>query len=74
MADERVHEEALGPVVDFGRRASLLDVAAIHDDDPVGERLRLFLIVGDDDRGDAEGALQADEFELQLDAQGAIER
>ena len=45
--------------IDLDRRADLLDAAAVHDDDAVGERHRLDLVVGDVDGGDAELRVQA---------------
>ena len=46
------------PGEDFARRADLDDAAVHEDGDAVGERHRLFLVVRDVDRGDAERALQ----------------
>jgi hypothetical protein len=43
-----------GLVVDFERRADLVGAAGVHDDDAVGDRQRFFLVVGDEDGGDAE--------------------
>ena len=48
-----VDEQRLRRVVDFGRRRNLLDRAARHHRDAVGHRQRLFLVVGDQDGGDA---------------------
>ena len=45
-----------GTVVDLPRAADLLDPALVHDDHPVGELQRLFLVVGDEDGGDAESS------------------
>ena len=50
------------------------DTALAHDRDPVGQRQRLLLIVGDIDDGHAEVALHALDLALQLVAQLAIER
>ena len=58
-----------GQVVDLGGRADLLDPALVHDRDPVAHRERLLLIVGDEDEGDADLALDA--LELELHAPGA---
>ena len=44
-------------VVEIHRRADLLDDAAIEHGNPVGNRQRFFLVVGDKDGGDAELAL-----------------
>ena len=53
-----------GGAVDFGRRTDLLNFTRIHDDDLVGHRQRLFLIVRDEDERDAD--LLLDVFELLL--------
>ena len=39
-----------GLFVDLLRRADLLDLALVHDHDPVGDFERLFLVVRDEDR------------------------
>ena len=44
-------------VVDLGRRADLLELALVHNNDAVGERHSLFLIVGYEYDRDAEVAL-----------------
>ena len=61
-------------VVNVSRRADLLDMPTVHHDDLVGECLGLFLIMRDDDGGDAERALQPDELNLQIESQRAVER
>jgi hypothetical protein len=38
-------------VVEIARRAHLIDVAALHDGDAVGEAERLDLVVGDEEDG-----------------------
>ena len=48
-----------GAAVHLGRRADLLDPAAVHDGDPVRDRERLLLVVRDVDRRDAELELDA---------------
>src|SRR5512138_1924478 len=51
LADE-IGDEAVGRlVVQAVWRVPLLDVAFVHDADPVGEREGLVLVVGDDQRG-----------------------
>ena len=45
-------------IVDVLEAADLLDRALVHHDDPVGDRQRLLLAVGDEDGGDAELLLQ----------------
>ena len=52
----------------------LLDVAVEHDRDAVAHGHRLFLVVGDEDEGDAELALEQLELDLHLLAQLAVER
>ena len=49
-ADELGHERRLRLEVDVGLRPDLLDAARVHHDDPVGDRERLGLVVGDVDR------------------------
>ena len=46
----------------------------VHHGDAVGQDQRLFLVVGDEDRGQAELALQATDLELHGLAQLAVER
>ena len=60
-------------VVKFGRRADLLDAALVEHRDAVGDGVRLLLVVGDVDRGDAELALQQLELGAHLDAQLGVE-
>ena len=52
-AEEAGDEGGRGPLVELGRRAELLDPAAVHDRDRVGHRHRLLLVVRDVDEGDA---------------------
>ena len=61
-------------VVDLGRRADLLDPALAHHDDPIGQRERLLLVVGDVDRRDAELALDRADLLAQRDADLRVER
>ena len=79
--DEVGDEARLGIFVDFGRRAGLADDALVHDGDACRERHRLFLVVGDDDEGDAHLVLDVHELELGLfpellvqGAQGFVEQ
>ena len=58
---------------DLARRADLDDAPVHEDRDAVGERHRLFLVVGDVDRGRAERALQLVQAEPRLEAQLRIE-
>ena len=61
-------------VVDLGRRADLLDPAVAHDDDPVGQRERLLLVVGHVDRRDPELALDRPDLLAQDDPDLGVER
>ena len=63
-----------GRLVELARRRDLFEPAGIHHADPVGHRHRLFLVVGDDDEGHAEPALQLHQFELGAFAQLLVER
>ena len=74
VADEVGDVARVGLLVDFGRRADLDDLAVVHHRDAVGQRHRLFLIVGDDDEGEAEIDLQVGQLELGLLAQLLVER
>jgi hypothetical protein len=51
-------EGVLGPEVDVLRAPPLHDVAAVHQDDGVGDREGLLLVVGDVDGGDPDGLLE----------------
>ncbi len=61
-------------LVDFGGRRDLHQPAAVHHRDAVGDGHRLALVVGDDDEGQAEAALQLHQLELRLAAQLLVER
>ena len=73
-ADEAGDEGRGGLVVELLRRAELLEAAAVHDGDVIGQHQRLGLIVGDVDEGGAERGLQLLEFDLHVLAQLQIER
>ena len=73
-ADEAGDEAACRALVNLGRRADLLDLAGAHHGDAVGERQRLVLIVGDDDKTGFQPPLNILELELRLLAQLAVER
>ena len=60
-------------IVDLLGRADLLDLAVVHDDDPVGHRQRLLLVVRDVERGDAEPVLQFAQLDPHLGAQLGVE-
>src|SRR5215813_8385099 len=66
-ADEIGDEAAPRPLVQLPRGRRLEDEAVAHDRDPVGERQRLLLIVGDVDRRDAELLLQRADLGPDLD-------
>ena len=74
LADEVRDEGIGGAFIDLARARHLLDAAAIHHRDAVGEDQGLLLIVGDEERGDGEPLLQAPHLELHRLAQLAIER
>ena len=58
FADETVHERGRRMVVDLAGRADLLDAALVHHHHAVGDFERLFLVVGDEDRGDVDLVVQ----------------
>ena len=71
---EEARDEAVGrAVVEFGRRAHLLDTALTHDRDPVRQREGLVDVVGDENGGDAEAMLQVGQFAAHVLAQAGIE-
>ena len=73
-AEEAGDELRARPLVELGRRAELLDLAAVHDRDRVGHRHRLLLVVRDVDEGDPQLVLDALQLELELLAQLQVER
>ena len=73
-ADELGDEEIGRMEVDLGGGADLLQHAIVHDDDAVGERHGLDLVVRDVDRGRAVLEMQALEFDAHGLAQLGIER
>ena len=73
-ADEIGDEARARPLVDVARRADLDDAAVVEDGDAVGHRQRLALVVGDEDEGDAELALQRLQLDLHLLAELEVER
>ena len=74
LADEVGDERRRRVAVDLHRRADLLDHAVVHDDDAVGHRERLFLVVRDHDRRHAERSLQRADLLAQAHALERIER
>ena len=63
----------VGIVVELERPADLLDVAGAQHHDPVGERHRLDLVVGDVDHRGAELLVQPRDLDAHLDAQFGVE-
>ena len=73
-SDETGHElGGRGAVEHFGH-IDLLDPALVHHADAVGDRQRLLLIVGDEERGDADLELQAADLLAQLHANLRVQR
>ena len=74
VADERRDETVDGPAIDLVRRAELADAALRKHGDPVGQAERLALVVGDEDGGHAELALDFLDLDLHRRAQVPVER
>jgi hypothetical protein len=72
-ADEGGDEGVRRSLVDCRWGVDLLDAAGAHDDDPVAERHRLALVVGDVERGDVQPALQLAEELADAEAQARVE-
>src|ERR1039458_5291993 len=72
--DEAGHERGGGPVVQLLRAAALLEAAAIHDRDVIGEHEGFRLIMRDVDKGRAERCLQLLELDLHVLTQLQVER
>src|SRR5579885_718667 len=72
-ADEAGDEEVDGMMIELEGRARLLDAAAVQDDDLVGERHRLELVMGDIDHGGAQRLMQLGDLQPHLHAQRRIE-
>ena len=62
LTDEGGHMHGSGGVVDLGGRADLLELALVHDHDPVGQGHGLLLVVGHEDDRDAQVALNLLQF------------
>ena len=73
LAHEAGEERRRRPLVEVARGALLLDAAGVHDDDAVGHRHRLLLVVRDVDHGEAEPLLQLADLLAHLAAQPGIE-
>ncbi len=65
-ADELGDERRRRLPVDVLRGVELLELAGVHDADPVGDRQRLGLVVGDEQRRDPEPLLEAADLSTQL--------
>ncbi len=72
-ADEARDELGIRVLVHILRRADLLDAAGIHDDDAIGHRHRLDLVVRHVDRRVLELVVQAADLEAHAAAQVGIE-
>ena len=72
-ADEAGDEARLRMMIEVLRRGDLLDHAAVHDHDAVGQRHRLDLIVGDIDRGGLDHLMHALDLGAHLHAQLGVE-
>ncbi len=72
-ADEAGDEQRIGTLVEILGSALLLDPAAVHHHHPVGHRRRFDLIVGDEDRGHAEFALDAADLGAHREPQPGVE-
>ncbi len=70
---KRGDEYVRRPLVKLHRAADLLDPAAVEDDDAVGERHRLGLVVGDIDHRRSEARVQARDLQPHLHAQRRVE-
>ena len=60
-------------IVKLERRTDLLDAAGLHDDDPIGHRHRLNLVMRDIDHGRAQAPVQRLDFAAHLDPQLGVE-
>ena len=69
LADELGDEFVDGSAVDLGRRTNLLNFTRVHHHDLIRHRQRLFLVVRDEDEGDADLLLDVLELLLHLLAQ-----
>ena len=73
LAEEVAHEGGGRPLVEVPGRPDLLDAPALHHRDAVGEAQRLDLVVGDEEHGDAEPALEQLHLDPHLLAQLGVE-
>ena len=72
-ADEARDEGVGRAAVDLHRRADLLDAPVVHDDDPVGQRHRLGLVVGDHDHRRVDPLAELGELDPGAQAQRRVE-
>ena len=72
-ADELGHKGVLGPQIELLRRPDLDDPPFVHHGDLVGDRHRLLLVVGDVDRRDRQGLLEAADLAAHVDAELGVE-
>ncbi len=73
-AEEAHHEAVRGPLVELARAAGLHDVRVVHDHDVVGDRERLLLVVGDQQRRHVHVLVQAPQPLAQLRADLGVQR
>ncbi len=73
-ADEAHDEGVGGLLVDLGRRADLLHLRVVHDDDAVRDVHRLGLVVRDEDRRHVDLVVQAPQPRAQVGAHPRVER
>ncbi|MCY1496164.1 hypothetical protein D9M68_300920 [compost metagenome] len=71
--DEAGDEQVFRGVVDRHRVGQLLDHAALHDSNTIGERQRLYLVVGDVDHRVLQRLVQPLDLDAQLRAQLGVE-
>ena len=74
LADEARHIGVCRFVVDLQRGTDLLDLARVHDHDLVAHGQGFFLVVGDEDKGNADLLLDALELALHFLAQLQVQR
>ena len=74
LTDERHHELVRRPLVELARARDLLDPAAVHHDDLVGDLHRLLLVVRDDHRRRVRLVVEAPQPGAQLGAHLRVER
>jgi hypothetical protein len=73
VADEVGDIATVGLLIDLRRTRHLNDLTVVHDGDAIGNGHCLFLVVGDDDEGEAQFLLKVGQFELGLLAELLVE-